>query len=527
MKARLGFPYEDPCHIFTAIRFLRGDIPIIHEWHGTQFSYFYLMPIVDLYLRLNGSASGIILFCRIIFAVYWIVFSLFLFIRTKDISLFGAFLVSSSMLLFVPHEVMSLYYNTIGVSALFISLVLIITAQKVKGLQYTVAGVFFSIAVTCCPFLSLVYILFAIICVIDIARRKNRYTTIWIWFTMGVLVSFALFLLFMLSRADLPEYIASVHHLFEDKEHNLGLIYKAGQYLISFCQPVPLAVLWFLTILIAIYAKHKKEPSIKCIGLAFSIIMTTLFVVLSVILDQGLFGVCIPCCLGIYCRICFEDELNKKIFKYIWVPGVLYSLCLNMTSNLGFASINSALSISSAASLIMLARCFDTAFIKQLDKGAFKRMYICTAVLLFFFFGMLVNNRVNYVFCESSLIPLDTRVDFGTAKGLLVSKGSYEKYSEYCNDFKEIKDDRSINKVLVISNEQWIYLEMMKDLGAYTTWLHLYEPDSLSVYFNENPEMMPDAVYIDKYYTDYSFFFEDMGYVAHESPEGGLILRHG
>lgn len=522
-KIRFGFPIEESVHIFTAVRFLQGDVPILHEWHGTQFSYLYLLPAVGLYLRINGSQEGIVLFCRTVFAVFWIIYSLFIYVRMRKITPVGAAFVSLGMILFVPYELMSVYYNTLGIAMIMSSSVIVITAERIKRIQYVLAGIMLAIAVTCCPVLAVMYLALTVMVVIELARKKREHVQIWVWMTVGIVISFILFCLFLLSRAGVTEYLNGIHHIFEDSEHQVSLAGKTYSYLLALCQPVPVILLWISCVLLAAYARRKDDRKFRLTGLLIVTVLTAVFVMTFVAVGLSLSVICIPVGIGLYCRICFPDKTNKTLFNYIWLPGFIYSLCINVTSNLGLGSINSALCISTGASIMMLACSITPADIGVSVK---KKAYICLILSATVFYGVLIYNRTSYVFGETSSAVLDTYVDAGSARGLIVSKYSDNSYREYRNDFSEIKDNPDIDRVIALSNEQWLYLEMGKRLGAYTPWLHIYTPEMLTIFYNEYPQMKPDAVYIDKYYTSYSFFFEDMGYVSHRSPKGGLILYH-
>ena len=74
-KCRYGFPFEESFYVNTAYRFVKGDLPLIHEWHMSQISFIYLEPVVSLYLWIKGSTEGIMLFMRYAFTLSWSIYS--------------------------------------------------------------------------------------------------------------------------------------------------------------------------------------------------------------------------------------------------------------------------------------------------------------------------------------------------------------------------------------------------------------------------------------------------------------------
>ncbi|MBR6961037.1 MAG: hypothetical protein IKH76_11225, partial [Clostridiales bacterium] len=50
-KCRYGFPSDEALYLLVPMRFINGDIPLIHEWHPTQICYIWLQPVVALFLK--------------------------------------------------------------------------------------------------------------------------------------------------------------------------------------------------------------------------------------------------------------------------------------------------------------------------------------------------------------------------------------------------------------------------------------------------------------------------------------------
>ena len=87
-----------------------------------------------------------------------------------------------------------------------------------------------------------------------------------------------------------------------------------------------------------------------------------------------------------------------------------------------------------------------------------------------------------------------------------------------------IREDDSVKKILIMTNEYWLYADIGKEVGAYTSLAWVYEPQYLFDFYELFPDKKPDAVYIDNKYGDISTIFEHLGYTKNETAGGGFIL---
>ena len=84
-----------------------------------------------------------------------------------------------------------------------------------------------------------------------------------------------------------------------------------------------------------------------------------------------------------------------------------------------------------------------------------------------------------------------------------------------------------IDKVLVISPEYWLYLELQKDVSVHASWLagiDEHTVEMLDLYYELNPDKKPDAIYVECYYTDLVPLFEERGYHGTQTALYGYIL---
>lgn len=526
-KCRYGFPYEESYHISTALRFYRGDKMLLHEWHGTQLSFILLTPVVAIFDMIKGDTEGIALFCRCAFAVYWIIFSLFVFYRLKSVSKAGAMLSSILILLYVPSEEMSLYYNTIGISFMLSASLLIATARKYERLQYVIAGILFSVAVMSCPFLVIAYVFFTISIIVCLLKKNRRYTRIWLFTLLGIISCVIVFTGICLAAAPVQYYVKTVPMMFRDHEHSIDAIDKITGYFmeIALSSYVTLIVV-VISLVTILFVRYKNSDKAKETGLIIHFILVALIFICYII--QGvevanyyMFPMAI---LAPYCRIAADDDINKTMFRYVWIPGILYSFCIHFSSNLGFVSIASACTVSTIASVVMSIRSVKIMSSSGMKQTAVKVITASLAAAFSIQFVMLCERRINFVFADNDMSLETEYVDHGLAKGITISKESYDTYEFQRNEIMPIRENKDIRRILVMTNEYWLYADTGREVGAYTSLAWVYEPKNLLVFYELFPDKKPDAVYIDNRYKDTSILFEHLGYTKNETPGGGFIL---
>jgi len=517
-KCRYGFPSDEALYLLVPMRFINGDIPLIHEWHPTQICYIWLQPVVALFLKINGGTEGIFLAFRYIFTAVWGLFSLFVFARLRKISPIGALLASLMIFIYVPFGEMALYYNTIGIITLLSSSVIVLTAQKWKPFQYMAAGALYAVAVTCCPFLALAFpvlIIIAIIC-------KEK---LFLFFTGGILVIFAVFCIYCLSKASLSDIIHSIPYLAGDREHPFSLTDKIATYFLSiltssYLTPVFLALL-LGPIALALCRKDSRTHKIGfVITVALTIAMQVIYLVKGSFFNTFMFA---PMFIAVYCFITSKDKDIRRLFFMVWLPGLFYTVCLHMSSNLDFGAISSAASIPSVASVIIaviyIREEFSTGDLRKISIAVF-------AALIAFQLSVETYMRITYIFSENTLSNMTDTADKGAMKGLISTGNRIFYYEVMLYELKPLIESDA-DKVLIMSPESWMYLEVDKAIGSYTCWSPLiddYTVDLLEEYYGMYPDMKPDMIYVEPYYTDLVPRLASLGYTEQKTALGGYVL---
>jgi len=509
-KCKYGFPYEETFYAYTAFRFINGDYPILHEWHMSQMSHMFLQLPVMIYLKFSSGTEGIILFLRYLYTTLWTAFGAFVYYRTRTVSKHGAMLASLVILVFAPCGQMAIYYYPMGILTLTVSGILLITSQRLRRLQIVTAGIFYSLAVIYCPVLAVLTVPAAVLIITGFVRNRKEYKEL-LWMLPGILLSVAVFYICVMSHAPLGEYLNVLPNIMSDSEHAAGIAEKTIEYLESVIYVLILVAATF------IFAKFCKNRKIIRNGFIAECILSVVLVLVYLMQDSLVnYYMTAFVNIGLYVRLVMPDDMNRKLFTYLWIPGVLYSLCIHFSSNMGGVVISSALTVSAFAGILMAARMITA------DKEKYEEVsFLCSVTVLIL---VLTISRAMYVFCEHNVFEQTHKIDQGICKGLMVSDEPYDRYMYLLPDVVKIKNDDSIDRLLIVSNEWWMYLESGKMISSFTAWTPTLTPAMLDSYYNLYPDMRPDAIYIDEFYSELEPNFEIQGYAGNKTDRGGYIL---
>ncbi|SCW30366.1 hypothetical protein SAMN02910456_00411 [Ruminococcaceae bacterium YRB3002] len=521
-KCPYGFPSDEALYLLVPYRFIHGDIPILHEWHPTQICYIWIHPLVDAYLYIKGNTEGIFLVFRYIYTIVWSLFSFFIYYRLRVISNIGAATVSVMLLIYAPYGSMSLYYNTIGIMTLLSCFVILATAKTHTTIQHIVAGFLFAMAVTCCPYLLILFFLMVVNYAVLRAKGQKEAILHLVHLTLGSIIAFIVFCFYYFRNSSLSMIIGSIHYLLEDREHQYVFGDKLITYLVSLFSPTVLYFLCVVSFVICcIVVSFKKSSTAKKTGFIITVVLI-LIMQIDLIAEINYINsyMIAPSLLGIYSILFSHKPTIRRIFQFIWIPGLVYTFCLHMSSNLGFSAVASAASLMSAASILSAV-----VFIED-DFTEFKSIIALFGILSLFQIGLQFTYRMNYVYCESAIKYMTATSDIGTTKGLRITEKRLYYYKYMLNDTLPLRDE-SIDKVLILSPESWLYLDVNKNIGSYTCWspyIDGYTIELLDEYYSLYPDMKPSAIYVESYYNDLVPLLNNRGYTGSETPLGGYIL---
>lgn len=529
-KAKFGFGNIDESFYMTIpYRLAKGDALFLEEWHLSQMSGVLTYPFVWLYLKIVGSTEGIILTFRYLYTLLQLLISLFLYIRLKKISWIAASVASISYALYIPFAIMAFSYNSMGIMALTLAVVIVFTAKKHKKIQFVFSGIAFSASVLCCPYLAGVYVLYII--AVFIKKDENN-DDFWsktgaLFFAVGIIASVLVFSVFVLSRAPLSEIIKVFPYILDDPEH------KGIPFLKSFVNffvfiwnankitPFIYSLLIPLAFFACFFKKYKRV--IFFIAEALTLILIWGHYALNNFINHLMWSVNV---LAVFAFILTDNKLIKRIFYTVWIPGILYAFCINITSNQGFYAISSGSSVASLGSIVMII--LYSAELLEKKRFKFSNIALISGVTAIMLSQILTQGYMRYesVFWEKDLKSQQYYLDSGPEKGIYAAWG---RYRDYKNKLPEIKalEENGIKNVLFLSENTWYYLAGDFEISAYSAWLSGVHEDTferLKVYYKINPEKVPEAVYTDaKYIEKAKDFCESLGFLVYPTKSGAIF----
>ena len=536
-RCSYGFSDDEPFYFTIPLRIIQGDSFISDEWHLSQFSSFFLVPYVYIFRALTGGTEGILVTARYIYVIIHFSAALFVWYRFRAEGL-AAYVIAISFALFAPHGIMTYYYNTIAVDSLVLAATLLASSitGPVTGREAFASGVFFSVAVLCCPYLVIVFALFIIVGLIFSDKKPQQFfgRKVLLLFCLGTLPLAILFLSFLFSRTDLAGIMQNLPLILADPEHPL-LPFRDRCVTIFFsiwrCHPLfQYAAIFYLLLLLTL-ALDKKRHTHK-----------EFYLILSVAVSIFCFALYYPQLTARYCNAIMMplifpgfvayilcENKSHRAFVCFFALGILYAGCLCFSSNLFFLVIPVALSVSNIGSMLFISELVKETGIDRHAGGTGPNklctaaVCICMATLLSLQF--ILKFEHSYYQFERNL-ELEYYIDKGPAKGTYTDEA---KYSAYMTVLEDIEEYRNLEgRIAFLTVYPWCYLYTDElYCGTYSAWLSGESDttlDRLAAYWDMHPDMLPDYVYMPKlaYFNPDSFasLMLEYGYTVKETASG-------
>lgn len=535
-RCQYGFADADEAFYLTIpYRLCLGDKLFLHEWHLSQTSSLLLYPIMRIYTMFFPDLDGVVLHFRWIFTAIWGFAAIFFEKRLRVFSDLGAKLAAIVFFIFTSNGIIALNYNTLGILLFSASCIICITSGQHKIIQLFFSGVLFAGAVLCCPYLLLPYVLLSItVCFKRFKRSNTSAFRSWMFFSSGAFFSFLVFCIYLLTKASPADYIRVFPLLFQDPEHESISVFRKLLTLVSWAVQssklfLPCTVLALIVTVTAVISKYYRT-GFACICLISGVLLISYFKGSRSLLNQLVFPVSI---LGLYCVAVTDDPVIRKLFQGLWIPGFLYGLCINLSSNQYFFAFSSVSLIMTMGSIIIACRYIRIEL--YCDSGVIRREHIGPLIIPFFLLmvvqiGSELQFRYEKVYWDGSGISGQTAyLATGPDKGIYVNKAKGQSYLESEREVQSICYDPDIRKVLFLASDPGLYLLAEKEFATYSAWI--YDVDQLSVYYQFFPEKIPDAIYIrGDFFLQYIPEFEEMGFIAEQingDLESATLYREG
>ena len=488
---------DEAYYIGTVYRLWFGDGMLCDEWNPTQqMCSFWLYPFYALFRLILGSNDGMILAFRLLYIVFQLFISGYMYGKLKKfgyISFFPIFFY----LLSTAFNINSLSYNTMANSALAALLVTLVMMEKPDWKNCVWCGIFASIVVMGNPYAVFAYVLYGAACaaVTFLFKKLHKQTPVSLQFTTffkmsltaaGVMV---VFLLFTFWHATLERIVKNLPYIVGDQEHVQRWNVKISDYFRYFREHYLGAVIVPIVVsAIALFDKKRVKHGAIYMGLS----VVSIF---PYMIYHGLISDYVPinlvtvpiCFLGVTAYVVSEKKLHRVF--YIWyLPAMIYPFIVQITSNTGPLAVSAGFVTAGAASVLLAASWAmeqENSLVKNILHGV---MVLQLVIMLFL--------RITYVWVDSPMSELTTKVERGAAKGLYTTEVVAQYYEEMYDDIDALNMTEE-DGFLVVGSEPLLYLYADRQVASYSTWQVYTNETRLYRYYeiHDGEGRFPSVVY--------------------------------
>ena len=505
---------DEAFYIAEPYRFVQGDCYFVDDWNCGQLFSFVLIPLMRLYLRLFPSTDGVFLVFRRAWVLVTALVSALVYLRGRRISPVGALFAALALMLYAPLSVRSFSYNAMGLHALSAACILACTADRHVFRDLYLAGLCLAVLVLCCPFTVALYLLYALAAAICAAlQRRGRLPGLFealrpkalLAVTLGAGTLFVLFCAFVLRRAALSELLAAFPYVFRDPEHRVesivwlakNLIYcsitsaPGSRRTLALCAALALVILLdrgrlrrrglYLTLAAALTAVY-------CAPFARNNICNELMLPLNL--------------LGL-CAYALSERRQKKLFWLVFVPGLLYAVCMHHSSSLRYLALCHGFAVCLTASAFFL--CHVVGELRQekpekpLPRAMSAAAVLLIALALPLQLALETRAQLTNFFHDEGFAALDTRMERGVQQGLVTSSRHAAEYLALLDDTEDMRRAGG-DYVLYVSDTVWLPLADAKRSANNSLWTNYDKPgpsaELLREYLDVHPEKRSVAIYV-------------------------------
>ena len=542
-RCQFGFAQSDEfLHISIPYRMIQGDVLLVEEWHQTQLSGFVYYPVTKLIFSLLGSADGLVIWSRIACVVLELAIAVFIYFRLKSFSWIGASVAAVSFALYTPVAMTSIYYYSVGIMTMVITTVLIATAKKHIRRDYFLAGISMAASVLSFPHAAFMYFIYAIVVFIAWRRyraiKKEDYgqneflsPEMFGFFTLGVVFMTIIFAIYLIVCVPFDKLLLSVKPIMIDEHHNITFLFKIIVYFGSVVLYNSKIVGVLMAALLAemIFRRKFKDTTYLVAAAVMTILLQVHILVFNHQIDYLMFA---PTCLGIFCALISKNEKVRRLFCTLYIPGLVYTFFLNLSSNQGFIAVSAAATVSTIASIVMAVICFGEIIADTSDVKLKKICIAAICCLLVVQIAFQGYSRYVSIYGPGEIENQNVKLDYGVMKGLTVDSGHAADYDMYYDIVETAEQNYNYEKVMAATMRSWMNFMFGKEICSFSAYLNYVDEEFMTkqaMYFDVNPHKMPDLVYaqkenpefVDWFMTNYS------GYSVDEYDFGYIIYKNG
>ena len=491
---------DEPYCISSVWRFYKGDALLAQDWFpAQQLIAWILSPLYWLFRVFSGSNDGIMLVSRLTYVAFQGVVSVFVYSRLKK---YQYFRIPAVMLylLSTQNNMLTLNYNTLGIGCILLILTILITEEKFAPATLVGVGVLTAVMVLSQPYAILMFLLWGAVVIAAVPFGKKyqlhpllKFRT---FFFVGIGAFFVLvaFVIVVLMRADITEVLNGFQYLMSDPEHQMDLHYKVTKYFERFYRYYQYQIIIAgVCLLVGFLKNHRVVQYMKVMSFLLAI-MTAIHTLIShgwlsdyVPIDF----ICVPMMfLGISIWALGKKK-NTLLFFGWMIPALIYTFCVQLTTNTGILAVSSACIVASVGGVLMMGETFKESK-EELSKSVSQMILLMVIAVLLLQGALLMYHRICYTWWSSPVSECTEQLERGPAKGIYTSPEDAKWYY----DTLEAVDSLQVEKdepILFLDLAPWLYLYTDSPVAAYSMWT-IGEDNFLEEYYECYPEKEPAVV---------------------------------
>ena len=406
-KSHIGIAnIDETFHLSVPYRMTQGDWLIVDEWHVSQMWSFLLYPLMKIYRMIVQDTEGIVLAFRQMFVVFQLTIMSISYLVLRKRYNFLAVVIPILYGMFVPFNIINFNYNSLGYAITYL-LVIFNLEKSDKNYKYIMNGILLAGLVLCNPYTVFIYMIW----LIWMLARWDKKSLLWTH--MGIFFIAVLFLGLTLSKASFADLLNNLPNILSDAAHEPKTFYNFLEPFIGFIEDYWWYIgMFVITTIMAFRDKKRSKWWLLWLGL-FSLMVVWFFSLRSAMRGGiGMNVIMLPLTLFGFVLFVFLENKNWHLFRVALVFPVLYTLCMNMSSNLGMFVIGSGCAVSSIMTMVF--------FEQWLDENDIGHKY-AVEILVFVVIAQLgaeANVKVRHAFWEDNVADLKCEIEVGPMRGL-------------------------------------------------------------------------------------------------------------
>ena len=519
---------DEPYCISSVWRFYKGDALLAQDWFpAQQLIAWILSPLYGMFRLFADSNDGIMLASRIAYVVFQVLVSAVVYVKLKN---FGNYRIPAVFfyLLFTQNNMLTLNYNTVGLGCMLLMVTLLLAEPVTKKGSLILVGILNAIMVLSQPYAILMFLLWGVVVVLAMPWRKKfeihtllKFQT-YFYVGLGSFFVLAAFVIVVLLRADISELQNGLQYLMSDPEHQMDLHYKVTKYFERFYRYYQYQILTMGICVFAGFLKENQVTKVLKTGCGFLAVLAAVY---SLIYHGWISDyvpidfICVPFTfLGI--SIWLLGKKKNKVMFFGWViPAIVYTFCVQLTTNTGILAVSSACMVASMGGVLLIGETLKDVRGKWL-------IWLLVAVMLIQG-GLLLYHRITATWWSEPVFECTQRLERGPAKGIYTSEEDAQWYYETLDAVDSLELTKE-DVVLYLDLAPWLYLYTDLSAATYSTWT-IGEDHFLDEYYECYPEKTPTVVCwmgIEDVHDAVAIqYFLEKGYEFIEI-DGGIALRN-